>query len=159
MSALIEHLARQLGSSRRMLEIVITQRDAIRRQDVETVLGSLAEVQAEMGYRARLEQERDSLLAAAADERGAAPDTLDLEDLLAGRPAAECMQARTMSAELRGLIVEVGRIHDQNRILIRQELTFLDHLMRVLSGTPQGGYSASGWLSVPQVATVVDAKA
>jgi len=159
MSALIEHLARQLGSSRRMLEIVITQRDAIRRQDVETVLASLAEVQAEMGYRARLEQERDSLLAAAADERGAAPDTLDLEDLLAGRPAAECMQARTMSAELRGLIVEVGRIHDQNRILIRQELTFLDHLMRVLSGTPQGGYSASGWLSVPQVATVVDAKA
>jgi hypothetical protein len=159
MSALIEHLARQLGSSRRMLEIVITQRDAIRRQDVETVLASLAEVQAEMGYRARLEQERDNLLAAAADERGAAPDTLDLEDLLAGRPAAECMQARTMSAELRGLIVEVGRIHDQNRILIRQELTFLDHLMRVLSGTPQGGYSPTGWLSMPQAATVVDAKA
>jgi hypothetical protein len=159
MSVLIEHLARQLASSRRMLEIVITQRDAIRRQDVETVLASLAEVQAEMGYRARLEQERDDLLAAAAAERGAAPDTLDLEDMLAGRPANECMQARTMSAELRGLIVEVGRIHDQNRILIRQELTFLDHLMRVLSGTPQGGYSPNGWLSTPQTATVVDAKA
>jgi hypothetical protein len=64
-----------------------------------------------------------------------------------------------MSAELRGLIVEVGRIHDQNRLLIRQELAFLDHLMRVLSGTPQGGYSSNGWLSLPQTATVVDAKA
>jgi hypothetical protein len=159
MSLLLEHLSRQLGSSRRMLEIVITQRDAIRRQDVETVLASLVEVQAEMGYRARLEQERDDLLAAVAGERGAAPDTLDLDDMLVGHPAHECLQARTMSAELRGLIVEVGRIHDQNRILIRQELTFLAHLMRVLSGTPQGGYSPSGWLSTPQTATVVDAKA
>jgi FlgN protein len=159
MSALLEHLARQLGSSRRMLEIVITQRDAIRRQDVETVLASLAEVQAEMGYRARLEQERDNLLAAVAEERGAAPETLDLDEVLAGRPAGECLQARRMSAELRGLIVEVGRIHDQNRILIRQELTFLDHLMRVLSGTPQAGYSPTGWLATPQTATVVDAKA
>ena len=56
-------------------------------------------------------------------------------------------------------IVEVGRIHDQNRVLIRQELAFLDHLMRVLSGTPQAGYSATGWLSTPQAATVLDAKA
>lgn len=159
MSRLLEHLGRQLESSRRLLEIVILQRDAIRRQDVETVLASLADVQAEMGYRARLEQERDGLLAEAADERGAAPETLDLEDVLVGRPADECLQARTMSAELRGLIVEVGRIHDQNRVLIRQELTFLDHLMRVLSGTPQSGYSPTGWLSTPQAATVVDARA
>ena len=159
MSVIVEHLARQLGSSRRMLEIVITQREAIRRQDVESVLASLAEVQAEMGYRARLEQERDMLLAHAAAERNVAPETLTLDDMLVGRPADECMQARTMSAELRGLIVEVGRIHDQNRLLIRQELAFLDHLMRVLSGTPQGGYSSNGWMSMPQTATVVDAKA
>lgn len=159
MSRVLEHLERQLGSSRRLLEIVIQQRGAIRRQDVDTVLASLADVQAEMAYRSRLEQERDGLLAEAARERGAAPETLGLEDLLVGRPADECLRARTMSAELRGLIVEVGRIHDQNRVLIRQELAFLDHLMRVLSGTPQGGYSPSGWLSTPQAATVVDAKA
>jgi hypothetical protein len=158
-SRLLEHLGRQVASSRRLLEIVILQRDAIRRQDVDTVLASLADVHAEMGFRARLEQERDGLLAEAAEQRGAAPDTLDLDDLLAGRPPAECLQARTMSAELRGLIVEVGRIHDQNRVLIRQELTFLDHLMRVLSGTPQGGYSPTGWLREPQAATVVDARA
>ncbi|HET6175188.1 MAG TPA: flagellar protein FlgN [Gaiellales bacterium] len=160
MSRLLEHLGRQVASSRRLLEIVIVQRDAIRRQDVETVLASLADVHAEMGFRARLEQERDSLLAEAAVRRGAAPETLDLEDLLAGCPAGECLQARTMSAELRGLIVEVGRIHEQNRVLIRQELTFLDHLMRVLSGAPQAGYSANGWLSTThQAPTVVDARA
>ncbi len=159
MSRLLEHLERQLASSRRLLEIVITQRGAIRRQDVETVLASLADVQAEMNHRARLEQERDSLLAEVAGARGAAPETIGLEDVLLGRPPAECLQARTMSAELRGLVVEIGRIHEQNRVMIRQELAFLDHLMRVLSGTPQAGYSPTGWLSTPQAATVVDAKA
>ena len=34
-------------------------------------------------------------------------------------------------------------------MLLRQELAFLDHLMRVLSGTPQGGYSPTGWLGTP----------
>jgi hypothetical protein len=159
MSRVLDHLERQLGSSRRLLEIVIKQRGAIRKQDVDTVLASLADVQAEMAYRGRLEQERDMLLGEAARERGAAPETIGLEDMLVGRPAEECLQARTLSAELRGLIVEVGRIHDQNRVLIRQELAFLDHLMRVLSGTPQAGYSATGWLSTPQAATVLDAKA
>jgi hypothetical protein len=158
-SRVVEHLERQLGSSRRLLEIVIKQRGAIRRQDVDTVLASLADVQAEMAYRARLEQERDGLLLEAASSRGTAPETIELEDLLVGRPAEECLHARTLSAELRGLIVEVGRIHDQNRVLIRQELSFLDHLMRVLSGTPQAGYSPSGWLSTPQAASVLDAKA
>ena len=32
-------------------------------------------------------------------------------------------------------------MHAQNRILIRQELAFLDHLMRLMSGVPQAGYS------------------
>ena len=35
-------------------------------------------------------------------------------------------------------------VDGQNRVLIRQELSFLDHLMRVLSGTPEGAYSAGG---------------
>ena len=49
------------------------------------------------------------------------------------------MRARALSAELRGTLSETARIHGQNRVLIRQELAFLDHLMRVLSGTPEGG--------------------
>ena len=46
-----------------------------------------------------------------------------------------------------------------NRILIRQELQFLDHLLRVMSGSPQGAYSRLGFDPVPQVVTTVDARA
>jgi flagellar biosynthesis/type III secretory pathway chaperone len=156
---LLDHLQRQLESSRRLLEIVLSQRDSIRKQDVEAVLASLTDVQSEMSYRARLEQERDLILHDAAATNGAAPDTLDLDAVLVGVPEHEAAQARALSAELRGLITEVGRIHDQNRVLLRQELTFLDHLMRVMSGTPQAGYSPTGWTSARQSANVVDARA
>lgn len=159
MSRLIDHLKRQLESSRRLLEIVLSQRDAIRRQDVETVLASLSDVQSEMAYRARLEQERDAILYETARLTGDAPETLDLEAVLVGVPSPEAAQARALSAELRGLITEVGRIHDQNRILLRQELSFLDHLMRVMSGTPQAGYRPGGWATTPQTVNTVDARA
>jgi hypothetical protein len=159
MSRLHDHLQRQLESTRRLLEIVLSQRDSIRKQDVEAVLASLTDVQSEMSYRARLEQERDLILHEVAAKNGTAPETLDLEAVLVGVPEPEAAQARALSAELRGLIGEVGRIHDQNRILLRQELTFLDHLMRVMSGTPQGGYSPNGWTAARHNATVVDARA
>jgi hypothetical protein len=156
---LLEHLQRQLESSRRLLEIVLNQRDSIRKQDVESVLASLTDVQSEMSYRARLEAERDLILREVAAKTGSAPETLDLDAVLAGAPEPEAAQARALSAELRGLLGEIGRIHDQNRVLLRQELTFLDHLMRVMSGTPQAGYSPSGWTTARPTATVVDARA
>jgi hypothetical protein len=159
MTRLIEHLQRQLESTRRLLEIVLSQRDSIRKQDVESVLASLTDVQSEMSYRVRLEQERDQILHEVAGRTGAAPETIDLDALLAGVPDPEAAQARALSAELRGLLGEVGRLHDQNRVLLRQELTFLDHLMRVMSGTPQAGYSPTGWTTARQAATVVDARA
>ncbi|HEX7083898.1 MAG TPA: flagellar export chaperone FlgN [Gaiellaceae bacterium] len=158
MSRLLDHLQRQLESSRRLLEIVLSQSAAIRRQDVETVLASLGDVQAEMAYRARLEGEREQILRSAAAAKGVSPEDVDLETILEDVPAAEAAQARALSAELLGLVTEVGRVHEQNRIVLRQELTFLDHLMRVLSGTPQAGYSPTGWTSVPQSLNVVDAR-
>ena len=159
MSALLEHLRRQRESSQRLLEIVMTQGAAIRDQDVATVLSSLGDMQSEMGYRDRLEREREQILLDASVALGAAPDTIDLEAILAGRPAAEAAQARELSAELRGLITEVGRIHNENRILIRQELAFLDHLMRALSGTPQTAYSPTGWDPAPKTVNLLDARA
>jgi hypothetical protein len=155
---LLDHMRKQLESSRRLLEVVLQQNGAIRRQDVEKVLASLADVQAEMAYRARLEVEREQILASAASLHGIAPESVDLETFLVGAPAAEADEARRMSAELMGLLLEIGRVHDQNRILIRQELTFLDHLMRVLSNTPQAGYSPTGWASVPPGHNVVNAR-
>jgi hypothetical protein len=155
---LLEHMRRQLESSRRLLEIVLLQSSAIRKQDVETVLASLADVQAEMAYRGRLEGEREQILVSAAAAQGIAVAAVDLETILAGVPAAEAAEARALSAELIGLLQEIGRVHEQNRILIRQELTFLDHLMRVLSNQPQAGYSPDGWTNVPQAHNVVNAR-
>jgi len=159
MSRLLDHLQRQLESSRRLLGIVLAQSAAIRRRDVESVLASLTDVQAEMGFRQRLEDERAVLLRSAAAERGVAPDTIDLEAMLVGAPAGEAAEARARSAELIGLVNETGRVHEQNRLLLKQELAFLDHLMRVLSGTPQAGYSPSGWAATPSHLSVVDARA
>ena len=51
---------------------------------------------------------------------------------LAGLAApAEQERLLTRSAELRGLLAEIAREHGINRALMRQELTFLDHLLRV----------------------------
>lgn len=159
MSRLLDHMRRQLESSRRLLEIVLLQNGAIRRQDIETVLASLADVQAEMAHRGRLEVEREQILVSAGTALGIAPDSVDLDAILRDVPAGEAAQARALSAELLGLLTEIGRVHEQNRILLRQELTFLDHLMRVMSNTPQTGYSPSGWTSAPQAHNVVNARA
>jgi hypothetical protein len=159
MSALLEHLDRQLVSSRRLLQVVLGQSDAIRRQDAESVLASLADVQTEMAARERLERERDELVGRAAVSLGRRPDEVDLESILTLVSPADAAEARAKSAELKGLLAEVARIHGANRVLIRQELTFLDHLMRVMSGTPPAGYSPFGQATTVQPANSLDARA
>jgi len=157
--ALLRHLERQVESARTMLGIVLAQAEAIKRQDVEALLARLGDVQFEMRAREQLEHERDELIRSTAATRGIAPEDVDLEALLTGVGGADADRARALSAELRGLLAEIGRTHTTNRVLIRQELTFLDHLMRVLSGKPSAGYSPSGWAHPPQAANVVDARA
>jgi hypothetical protein len=44
----------------------------------------------------------------------------------------EALAAKGRSAELRGLLAEVQREHTINRALMRQELSFLSHLTRML---------------------------
>jgi flagellar biosynthesis/type III secretory pathway chaperone len=160
MTGLLEHLDRQLASARRLLRIVLAQRDAIRRQDVETVLAQLGEVQTEMAVRTQLENERDALIEDAGRHLGMAPETIDLDALAGLVPPGDAEELRERSAELRGLFSEIALVHAQNRVLIRQELSFLDHLIRVLSGTPQSGYSPFGPTPAPpRISTVVDARA
>jgi hypothetical protein len=154
---ILAHLDKQVESARRLLGIVIDQSAAIRQQDVEGVLVKLAELQGEMVTRAQLEQERDQLIQAAATRLGLAPDEVDLEAMLTLEPQIDGQLARNLSAELKGLVTETARVHDQNRLLVRQELSFLDHLMRVLSGTPQSGYSKAGLSATPQIANAVNA--
>jgi hypothetical protein len=157
-SDLIGHLARQVESARRLLGLLLSQTEAIKRQDVETLLARLGDVQGEMRTRDRLEVERDALIRNAAARLGVAFEQVDLDAILTLVPAPEAESARALSAELRGLLVEAGHVHTRNRILIRQELAFVDHLMRVLTGAPEAGYSPGGWTRSPQGSNVVDAR-
>lgn len=153
------HLARQLDSARALLANVLGQNEAIRRQDVETLLVRLGDMQGEIANRRRLELERDLLLRDAAIELGMSEQEVDLDSILALVPGEESQRARLDSAELRGLLGEISRVHGQNRILIRQELSFVEHLMRVLGGVPQGPYSPLGFDHPHQPGNVVDARA
>lgn len=156
MNGLVEHLERQLESNRRLLQIVLAQGEAIKVQDVQTVLARLADVQHEMARRATIERERDGILRNAAQVLRVPADQVTLDMLLTLTPEPTATRVRALSAELKGLLAEVSRIHRQNRILIRQELLFLDHLMRVMSGAPQAGYTSIGSTTPTQPANLVD---
>ena len=158
MTGLIDHLDRQLASSRRLLQILLAQGEAIRRQDVEGVLARLGDVQAEMVKRVQLERERDRFVQQAAVLLGLPAQAVTLDGLLQLLPPADALVARDKSAELRGLLAEIARVHGQNKVLIRQELAFLDHLMRVLSGAPQGGYTPVGASPARQQTRIFDAR-
>jgi FlgN protein len=159
MNGLVEHLERQLASNRRLLQIVLAQGESIREQDVQGVLARLADVRVEMSKRAQIERERDALLGSAAQVLRVHADQVTLDMLLKLTPEPTATRVRALSAELKGLLAEIARIHRQNRVLIRQELLFLDHLMRVLSGAPQAGYTNIGHTTQTQPANLVDTRA
>jgi hypothetical protein len=155
---LLVHLDRQLASGRRLLGFVLAQGTAIRARDVEAVLARLAEVQTEMVSRTKLETERTGLLQRAGIALGVPAAQVTLERLCAlvtpdaGRAAIE------RSAELRGLLAEIAREHGINRALMRQELTFLAHLTRVLGQEPEPGYRPGG-AAVPPSHRALDLQA
>ena len=139
----LAHLDAQVASTERLLEGVLRQGEAIRRRDVETVLVLLAAIQQEMDARGRLEQPRTALLRAAAGRLGIAPADVTLERLAALMSPVAAERARERSAHLRGLLAEIEREHAVNRALMRQELSFLDHLVRLIGGEAEGaGYTA-----------------
>jgi hypothetical protein len=109
-----------------------------------------------MTRRVQLERERDALLRQASALLRLPPADITLESLVVVLPQADGARARELSAELKGLLGETARVHGQNRVLVRQELAFLDHLMRVLSGAPQAGYSPVGHVPVPQPGNLID---
>lgn len=139
--AVIGHLDAQLVSARRLLELVLRQGQAIRRQDVEGVVARLGELQAEMERRGRLEGDRSQLLAQAGAALGVPAHSITLEALTSLMRPADASAVHERSAELRGILAEVGREHTVNRSLMRQELAFLDHLTRLLgAGNDQPSY-------------------
>jgi flagellar FlgN protein len=156
--AVLEHLDVQIASARRLLASILAQGTAIRARDVESVLGRLAEVKTEMGLRATLEEHRTNLLVRAGIAIGIPAPQVTLDAMTTLMPANEGARARQRSSELRGLLAEIAREHGINRALMRQELAFLDHLVRLIGQEPTGGYSPGGNDSAPTY-RVVDAQA
>jgi hypothetical protein len=148
----IAHLDAQIASARRLLDAVLRQGQAIRARKVDEVLARLSDIQVEMGRRAALEESRTAILnhAGAALQIPGHAVTLDaLAELL---DQAQARIARERSAELRGLLAEIVREHAINRALMRQELAFLDHLMRELGAEPDTGYADLAATSQPSAA-------
>jgi FlgN protein len=139
-TALLNHLDDQLSSAQRLLDAILRQGQCVRGRDVEGVLACLAEVQSEMERRARLERARSAILHHAANHLQIPVHTVTIDQLvgLIGAPQGELALQR--SAELRGLLAEIGREHQINRVLMRQEMAFLDHLTRLIGGDAQPGY-------------------
>ena len=140
--AVVRHLDEQLASSRRLLEHVLHQGHAIRARRVDEVLAVMAEIQGEMERRGRMDRDRTAILTHAAARLGIAPHQVTLDAMGGLLSAAEAPEAQRRSAELRGLLAEVAREHAVNRALMKQELSFLDHLTRLMGG---GGEEAGGY--------------
>jgi hypothetical protein len=141
---LLAHLDTQIASAGRLLGLVLEQGAAIRRRDVEAVLGRLTDIQSEMGRRSGLEQARMRLLVSAGQALRLAPAQVTLEALCGLVTPQGAATARRRSAELRGLLAEIAREHGINRALMRQELTFLSHLVRLIGNEAEGGYAPPG---------------
>lgn len=140
--AVLAHLERQIDSARRLLAAVLEQGKAIRARDVEQVLATMTTVQAEMTSRGLLERERTDLLQRAGQSLGIPAESVTLEALTRLLAPLDADAARQASAVLRGLLAEVAREHGVNRALMRQELSFLEHLTRMLGAPDAGGYAA-----------------
>jgi hypothetical protein len=136
----LTHLDAQIASAQRLLECILRQGAAVRARQVDGVLASMTEIQAETGARGRLETERATLLMRAGAALGIDPTGVTLEAITRLMSPAEGDAARVRSAELRGLLAEIAREHGITRALMRQELSFLDHLTRMIGHEPQTGY-------------------
>src|SRR5262249_45472269 len=113
-----------------------------RHRAVPQVVQLASSLQTEMHRREGLEAERVTLLNRASAKLGVGPGDVIISMLadLMDEDSAEI--ARNRAAALRGMLHEYPRAHATHRALMQQELSFLDHLLR-LAGSA-GGYDATG---------------
>ena len=158
-SAVLAHLDAQIASARRLYGSILAQGQAIRGRDVEGVIARLSDVKTEMSLRSTLEEQRTDLLVRAGIALGVPAPNVTLEAMTTLMPPRERDVARQRSAELRGLLAEISREHGINRALMRQELAFLDHLVRLIGQEPEPGYGPTSDKSPAPTHRVVDAQA
>jgi hypothetical protein len=158
-TALLMHLDAQIASARRLYGSILSQGTAIRARDVESVVARLADVRNEMSLRATLEEQRTDLLVRAGTALGVPAPSVTLEAMTTLMPDLDAQLARQRSAELRGLLSEIAREHGINRALMRQEMAFLDHLVRLIGQEPEAGYGPAAGTDQTPTHRVVDAQA
>ncbi len=141
---LLSHLAAQLGSAERLLELVLKQGAAIRRRDVYAVVRAAGMLHGEMSRRQSIELERTELLRRSGLRLGVAPEAVTITRLSALLDHESATEVSARSAKLRGMLHELQREHMLNRALMKVELSFLDHLMKTLQLDADPGYDASG---------------
>jgi FlgN protein len=150
---LLAHLDAQIASAARLLEIVLAQSAAIRARDVDAVVRQVAAFQAELERRNRVEEDRSRLLARAGAALGVAPGAVTLTQLTATMGPRDGVLAHARSDELQRLLAELTREHACNQALMRQELAFLDHLLRLVDPSgPAVAYEAGGTRPRPHAA-------
>jgi hypothetical protein len=140
----LSHLDAQIHSAQRLLEVVLEQGAAIRSRDVHDVVRLAGILRGEMGRRQLLEEERSRLLARAGQRLGVPAAEVTLTLLCTLMDSARAERASARSAELRGLLHELKRVHATNRALMQIELGFLDHLMGMLALDGVDGYDTRG---------------
>ena len=140
----IAHLANQIASAQRLLQIVLEQGAAIRARNVQLVVHHAGAMQVEMQRRVAIEHARSGLLERAGARLGVTASSVTLELMSQLFDSARAALTRERCALLRGLLEELKREHTVNRVLMQQELAFLDHLLRLVDGDGTGGYDAAG---------------
>jgi hypothetical protein len=140
----LDHLEVQLVAARQLLQVVLEQGAAIRRHDVPNVVRLAGILQAEVQRRKLLDQQRAWLLARAGARLGISAASVSVTLLGSVMEADAAADARARSSELLGLLDELKREHTVNRVLMTQELAFLDHLLRLADDESGGGYDAGG---------------
>ena len=140
----IAHLEAQLVSARRLLQIVLEQGASIRARDVSQVVSLTGMLQAELQRRSLMERDRAILLDRAGAHLGVSPTAVSMSLLDAVMDPGRAPLAHARSAELRGILEQVQREHHVNRALMNQELSFLDHLLRLTDADRHLGYDSAG---------------
>jgi hypothetical protein len=143
-AAVLSHLAAQIGSAERLLEIVLEQGAAIRAKNVHEVVRLAGMMHGELTRREELDEHRAELLSRSGAQLGIAPSAVSVTALCTLMDQQSAAQVAARSAELRGLLHELQREHMVNRALMKLELSFLDHLINTLSLAAAPGYDASG---------------
>lgn len=123
---------------------MLEQSQAIRDRDVQAVVTLTGLLQAELQRRSLIEGERTRLLERAGVRLGVGPGSVTIELLLEIMDPVSAGEAAVRSAELRGLLEQIQREHHVNRVLMNQELAFLDHLLRLSDEDDQLGYDSVG---------------